>query len=113
MLGFAFLPDATDMPDYVRDELLRNIETLRQEMLRGLNGIIERLEKQNGRVGALEKRESAHHERIGALEVLVKAIMLPDVVPHPSRKRVAITLSLGAGTGAVILELLHRLLGAH
>jgi hypothetical protein len=104
----ALTPPDDPMADHLRDELLRNIESLRQEMWRGFDGITQRLDKQNGRIGSLENRESAHHERLGALETFVRAIVLPE--PHQSRKQLAITLSLGAGGGLVLIELAKWLL---
>lgn len=88
--------------DLVRQELLTHIEYLRTDVKDGFGGVHSRLDKLNGRVGELEKRESAHHERVKALEEEAKE-------PHQSKKRTAVTLSLGAGGAVVVLELLKAL----
>ena|SRR5690242_8106298 len=110
MLGFALLPPRDsddDMPDNLRDELLRNLDTFHNEMLRGFQGINERLDKQNGRVGALERRESAHHERLHMLEQTVAESPQDQRL---SKKQMAVTFSLGAGGYAAMAEVIKALL---
>lgn len=105
MLSFALIPprdsDSDDMPDHLRDELLRSIDTLHGEMLRGFQAITDRLDKQNGRIGSLERRESAHHERLAMLEEPTQS----------SRGKTAVTLTVGGGIGVLIVRAFHWLVG--
>lgn len=91
--------------DRVRQELLTHLAYLREDVKNGFAGVNLRLDVQNGRINGLEKRESAHHERLGALEAAADAARL-DTEPHQSKRRTAVTLSLGAGGGALLIHLL-------
>ena len=88
--------------DRVRQELLTHLAYLREDLKNGFTGINARLDVQNGRINGLEKRESAHHERIGALEEESE-----DASPHESKRRTTVTLGLGAGGGALLVKLLE------
>lgn len=96
--------------DRVRQELLTHLAYLREDVKNGFAGVYARLDLQNGRVNGLEKRESAHHERIGALETAAQTAA--EIArtngdhPYQSRKRTAVTLSLGAGGGALLIHLI-------
>lgn len=101
--------------DPVRQELLTHIEHLRADAVRsadelrrlvkdGFSGVHSRLDTLNGRVGGLEQGESAHHERIGALERTVESTFDAQ---KPSRRQQTVTFSVGAGAGAVIVKLLE------
>ena len=92
--------------DRVRQELLTHLAYLREDVKTGFAGVHARLDTQNGRINGLEKRESAHHERIGALEE-ESTRLLGDTAPHESKKRTAVTLSLGAGGGALLIKLIE------
>ena len=90
--------------DRVRQELLTHLAYLREDVKTGFAGVNARLDVQNGRINGLEKRESAHHERIGALEEESE-----DTSPHESKKRTSITLGLGVGGGAVLVKVLEMI----
>lgn len=82
----------------VRQELLRHVDYIREDLKAGFNGIYSRLDTLDARVVSLEKRESGHHERMKALED-------ERDEPHQSKRRTAVTLSLGAGGAALLLKL--------
>lgn len=86
----------------VRQELLRHVDYIREDLKAGFNGIYSRLDTLDARVVGLEKRESGHHERMKALEE-------ESDEPHQSKRRTAVTLSLGAGGAALLIKLLDAL----